>query len=139
MVTVGTDTPPGRWWLRSGRRSASGSSPGRVQRALDEEGDELLDREVALLDVGRHGRGHPDRDVGERRERTAGRARERDHPQSTVPERVSAARTTFAEFPLVEIAISTSPAAAERLHLPGEDAFDAEVVRDRGEQRRSRS
>ena len=48
----------------------------------------------------------------------------------------SAARITFAELPLVEMAISTSPVAAERLDLALEHALGAEVVRDGGEERR---
>ena len=47
--------------------------------------------------------------VRQGRERSARRTRERDHPDVLRPA-CSAALTTFGEFPLVEIAISTSPA-----------------------------
>ena len=52
------------------------------------------------------------------------------------PRARSAARSTLAEVPLVEIAIRTSPCASERFHLSLEHPLDAEVVRDGCEERR---
>ena len=123
---------PATGTARRGRRA---SVAVRVERVARQQRQELLHRQVALLDVRRHGRGDADR-----RRRRAARARRPTPPVSATTRMpcaraCSAARTTFAELPLVEIAISTSPLAAERLDLAREHPLDAEVVRDRGEQR----
>src|SRR3954463_3986175 len=107
----------------------------RVQRALGEHREEVLDREVALLDVSGGRRGNPDRDVRHRRQRPARGARQADHRDAG---RVGylggshhvggvAARRDRDE----DVAVRSY-----RLDLPGEHPVGAVIVRDRGKRRR---
>src|SRR5207245_4717438 len=54
----------------------------RVDRALHEQREQLLGREVCLLDVRRDVRWDPDRDVGERGEPPPGSSRQREDGQA---------------------------------------------------------
>src|SRR5438128_2963090 len=53
-----------------------------VDRSLDEHGEQLLGREMGLLDVCRDVRRDLDRDIGERRELAARPSRECEHDQT---------------------------------------------------------
>ena len=96
-------------------------STARVEGPLHQQREELFHGQMAFLDVCRDGRRHPDRGLGE------GASVPPDAPVRAITRRScdrarSAARTTLAELPLVEIAMSTSPAArapppAARRHL----------------------
>ena len=79
-----------------------------VELVLDEERDQLADRDMRLLDVRGLRARHVDLDVGERSELAAVLAGERDRPEPWALA-CSNARTTLADAPLVEIPSRTSP------------------------------
>jgi len=79
---------PVRWMRTVGEKYLRGIGYGiGVDRSLDEQREQLLGREVRLLDVRRDVRRDPDRDVGERCELPSGSSRQREdgeaHPCGT--------------------------------------------------------
>ena len=146
-------SPPGRARSRAGRRSGRKPTPCTVpstrtrdpppgvrhaHRVLDELPQHVVGARLGLLDARDVLRAGDDHVVGEPLVPRPGRRRSRPSRSSRArggaPRR--APRSRCRELPLVESASSASPGAAVGDHLAREDRLHADVVGDRGEDRR---
>src|ERR1700693_4872098 len=101
-------------------------------RSLDEQREQLLGREVRLLDVRRDVRRDPDRDVGKRCELPPGSSRQREDGEAHTRAALGR-RDDVRGVAARGDAEQDVPRPSERLELPREDAVAAEVVPDRRE------